>query len=72
MQLNILAKSQKPLLLKPLKDLKVTEGEPLELEAEVSGFPSPEIVWFKDGVPLRPSQVDNNHNCSKITISNAN
>lgn len=32
-------------------------GQPVSLEAQIVGFPSPEIKWFKDGVPLRPSQA---------------
>ncbi|XP_055374379.1 obscurin isoform X3 [Condylostylus longicornis] len=46
-----------PKFIKPLKDLKVTIGEPIELEAQITGFPSPEIKWQKDDVPLRPTQA---------------
>lgn len=31
-------------------------GEPLKLEAQVVAFPSPELQWFKDGLPIRASQ----------------
>lgn len=53
------AEPLKPAFVKPLKDLKVTIGQPLNLEAEIVGFPSPEIKWLKDGTPLRPSQALN-------------
>ena len=48
-----------PTFVKPMKDLKVIIGQPINLEAQVLGFPSPEIHWFKDGVPIRPSQAVN-------------
>lgn len=34
-------------------------GQPLNLEAQIVGFPSPEVKWFKDGAPLRPSKTFN-------------
>lgn len=49
----------KPAFVKPIKDLKVTIGQPLNLEAQIVGFPSPEIKWFKDGAQLRPSKAFN-------------
>lgn len=50
------AEPMKPAFIKPLKDLKVIVGQPINLEAQVAAFPSPEIKWFKDGTQLRPSQ----------------
>ncbi|GFT24212.1 obscurin [Trichonephila clavipes] len=35
--------------------IDLTEGEPLNLKAKISGKPVPEIKWVKDGKPLRPS-----------------
>lgn len=55
----LLAEPKKPAFIKPLNDLKVTIGQPINLEAQITGFPSPEIKWLKDGAPLRPSQVLN-------------
>lgn len=57
--MQILAEPMKPAFIKPLKDLKVTIGQPINLEAQITAFPSPEIKWFKDGAPLRPSQAFN-------------
>ncbi|XP_039752215.1 obscurin-like isoform X4 [Pararge aegeria] len=37
----------------------VDEGEPLELRTKVDGSPIPTAKWFKDGVPIRPSQAVN-------------
>lgn len=53
------AEPLKPEFIKPLKDLKVVIGQPLNLEAQINAFPSPEIKWLKDGAPLRPSQALN-------------
>ncbi|GIY12995.1 obscurin, partial [Caerostris darwini] len=33
--------------------VNLTEGEPLNLKAKISGKPVPEIKWVKDGKPLR-------------------
>lgn len=45
-----------PSFVKPFNDATVVVGEPLALEAQVIGFPVPEVKWFKDGIPLRPSE----------------
>lgn len=55
----ILAKPCKPTLLKGLENQKEIAGEPLRLECKVMAFPAPEIKWFKDGHPIRPSQAIN-------------
>lgn len=49
----------KPAFVKLIKDLKITIGEPILLEAQIVGFPSPEIKWYKDGTLLRPSKAFN-------------
>ncbi|XP_008556916.1 obscurin isoform X5 [Microplitis demolitor] len=46
---------RKPSFSKPLEDVTVTAGQPLKLEAQVVAFPSPEVQWFKDGLPVRQS-----------------
>lgn len=45
-----------PSFVKPFNDANVVTGEPLSLEAQIIGFPVPEIVWMKDGIPLHPSE----------------
>lgn len=54
-----IAEPMAPVFVKPLNDLKVVIGQPLNLEAQISAFPSPEVKWFKDGTQLRPSQAFN-------------
>lgn len=41
------------MFVKPLREVNVVEGDVLKLEAEIVGFPVPEIQWFKDGCPIR-------------------
>ncbi|KAL7294623.1 hypothetical protein TKK_0011927 [Trichogramma kaykai] len=49
-------KSRKPYLKKPLGDVKAVVGEPLKFEVQVVAFPNPQVQWFKNDLPLRPSK----------------
>ncbi|CAG4950620.1 unnamed protein product [Parnassius apollo] len=50
---------RKPSFSEPLEDVKTVVGQPLKLQARVMAFPAPEVKWFKDGLPVRPSQAIN-------------
>ncbi|XP_071443881.1 protein Obscurin isoform X2 [Hetaerina americana] len=50
---------RKPSFSKELEDAKLVVGQPLKLEVQVMAFPAPEVKWFKDGHPVRPSQAVN-------------
>ncbi|XP_026738493.1 obscurin isoform X2 [Trichoplusia ni] len=50
---------RKPSFSQELEDVKAVVGQPLKLEARLMAFPAPEIKWFKDGLPIRPSQAIN-------------
>ncbi|XP_050346623.1 obscurin isoform X3 [Nymphalis io] len=50
---------RKPSFSQELEDVKVVVGQPVQLQARVMAFPAPEVKWFKDGVPVRPSQAVN-------------
>nr|XP_037866814.1 obscurin isoform X5 [Bombyx mori] len=50
---------RKPSFSQELEDVKAVVGQPLKLEARVMAFPAPEVKWFKDGLPVRPSQAIN-------------
>ncbi|KAL3121108.1 hypothetical protein niasHT_005368 [Heterodera trifolii] len=39
-----------------LADQRVQEGQPLKLHCKVEGVPMPELVWYKDGEQVRPSE----------------
>ncbi|XP_066901444.1 obscurin isoform X2 [Halyomorpha halys] len=45
-----------PEFIKKLQDVTVKEGEPMFLQAQITGFPLPELKWFKDGMPVRSSK----------------
>lgn len=53
---NFTAEPKVPQFIRPLNDIKITVGEPIKLEAQIIGFPSPEIQWFKDDAPIRPTK----------------
>ncbi|KAI1702784.1 immunoglobulin domain-containing protein [Ditylenchus destructor] len=38
-----------------LADVRVTEGQPLKLECKIEASPMPEVVWYKDGEKVAPS-----------------
>lgn len=42
-----IAEPMKPAFVKPLSDLKVVIGQPINLEAQIQAFPSPEVKWFE-------------------------
>ncbi|XP_045774491.1 obscurin isoform X8 [Maniola jurtina] len=50
---------RKPSFSEELENVKVVVGQPVKLQARVMAFPAPEVKWFKDGVPIRPSQAVN-------------
>lgn len=49
-------KESAPVVEKTLPSkVKIEEGEPLKLEAKISGEPLPDVQWKKDGKPVVPS-----------------
>ncbi|CAG9533738.1 unnamed protein product [Cercopithifilaria johnstoni] len=47
-----------PQFSKGLKEFSVQEGETAELSVTLVGKPTPEVAWYRDGVPVN---IDNNH-----------
>ena len=45
-----------PIFTMPLEGQKITEGQPTQLNACVSGIPEPEVSWIKDGRPVRTGE----------------
>ncbi|KAG8183020.1 hypothetical protein JTE90_017107 [Oedothorax gibbosus] len=45
-------KAQAPVFVRDLKEQSVDLGEQFKFEAEVHGYPAPEITWFKDNKPV--------------------
>uniref|UniRef100_A0A7E4UT28 Muscle M-line assembly protein unc-89 n=1 Tax=Panagrellus redivivus TaxID=6233 RepID=A0A7E4UT28_PANRE len=48
--------SSAPRISVRLADVRVSEGSPLKLECKIEGTPTPEIVWYKDGERVVPSE----------------
>ncbi|XP_058481105.1 obscurin [Solea solea] len=47
---------QLPQVVEELCDVHVCPGSPIaKMQLKVKGFPKPRLYWFKDGLPLRPS-----------------
>ncbi|CAL2029366.1 unnamed protein product [Caenorhabditis brenneri] len=44
-----------PAFVTKLKDKECKEGDVIDFECEVEGWPEPELVWLVDDQPLRPS-----------------
>lgn len=46
-------KSEPPEILEPLQSHIVKEGETVVLSTQIVGNPSPEIIWYKNGKPIK-------------------
>ena len=47
--------SKRPIFLKPLEDLSITEGSTVNLECSVLAHPAPSISWFWNRAPFEPT-----------------
>lgn len=47
---------EKPTFTNLMRDVSVEEGEPLKLDASFAGNPIPDVIWTKDGEPIKPSE----------------
>nr|XP_039266508.1 muscle M-line assembly protein unc-89-like [Styela clava] len=63
-------KQSKPKFTKPPKDVRIAEGETLTLEAEVSGMPSPEVLWSLDGEEISDGDCFYRNNIAKLVLRN--
>ena len=60
--------NSKPQVVKKLKDCVINDGETLILETQFKAFPEPEIMWFKDDVPLPPENSKIHESIHHYTI----
>lgn len=48
-----LAIAKAPKFLEEISDRVLSVGDNVNLETRLSAFPTPDVVWTKDGIPLR-------------------
>jgi len=46
----------KPVFIQTLTDITLVEGAQLKLRAALSAHPEPEIIWYRNDIPLKNSQ----------------
>ncbi|XP_060064415.1 titin-like, partial [Ylistrum balloti] len=51
----ILERREPPVFTKPLRPVRVTEGNPITLEVHFKGYPPPIISWYRDSFEIKPS-----------------
>lgn len=45
-----------PKFVKPVTSFQMAEGQPARFESIVSGNPSPEVTWFREGHQIHNSE----------------
>lgn len=53
---QLMQENCKPMFEQLFDDIEVIEGSAAKFECVVIGTPDPEIMWFKDGEPLKESR----------------
>ncbi|KAK6035807.1 fibronectin type III domain protein [Cooperia oncophora] len=43
-----------PVVIKGIRDVSIAKKQPLRLECHSSGHPTPEFIWYKDGIEIVP------------------
>ncbi|XP_032801989.2 myosin light chain kinase, smooth muscle isoform X1 [Petromyzon marinus] len=61
----------KPYFSKKMKDAKMVPGSSARFECKIEGYPDPEVIWFRNGQPIKESrqlqiEYDEEGNCSLI------
>ncbi|CAF2574797.1 unnamed protein product [Rotaria sp. Silwood2] len=46
----------KPVFVQPLLDITINDGEKLKLHAAINAYPEPEIIWYRNNIPLKNSR----------------
>lgn len=61
-------KKEKPVFTEPLKDVTIGLNKPVTLSCFVSGFPIPEITWYKDEKAFATRLISYENRNAKFTI----
>ncbi|KAL3275186.1 hypothetical protein HHI36_019955 [Cryptolaemus montrouzieri] len=48
--------TQAPSIISPLSNVMARAGQKIKLECEVTGLPTPELVWYQNGYPLKETR----------------
>ena len=48
--------NQKPAFYVPLRNLEATSGEEVVIECVIVGKPEPEVIWYRNNMPIKESQ----------------
>ncbi|XP_011861803.1 PREDICTED: titin-like isoform X2 [Vollenhovia emeryi] len=61
-------KSEPPEILEPLQSHVVKEGETVVLSTQIVGNPSPKIMWYKDGKPIKDLQLKQDGHVNTLNL----
>lgn len=61
-------KSEPPEILEPLQSHIVKEGETVVLSTQIVGNPSPKIIWYKDGKPIKGLQLKQDGHVNTLNL----
>ena len=53
----IISVGESPEIKTRLKAITIKEGDKCQLEVEVTGFPVPEVKWYKDNTPVEDTSI---------------
>ncbi|XP_075996672.1 myosin light chain kinase, smooth muscle [Genypterus blacodes] len=61
----------KPSFSALIKDVEVVEGSAARFDCKIEGYPDPEVVWYKDDLPIKETRhfqidYDEDGNCSLV------
>lgn len=54
--LTVNKKLEPPNIVTEMKSRQVKEGEKVDFYVTVTGYPTPEVAWFRNGEPIIPNK----------------
>jgi len=61
-------KSEPPEILEPLQSYVIKEGETVILSTQIVGNPSPKVMWYKDGKPIKNLQPKQDGHVNALSL----
>lgn len=62
----------RPQFTQVLRDMSISDGDQLQLQATVAGDPEPQILWTRNGNPIASSEIMDlkyKNGCATLTIA---